>query len=256
MNLPDRFVLVKARIKTLRVTVPADLYSNGILAEVEGVEWHINTNTKLQNNPNNAELDPRKSEASSAKTDGHPDHRRSLRPKVHDPGGRASRPLHNAEEHDKSSDSVILPTTENLAKSFLQAEPKDEKAQLQAAVAQSQLMGESSSSAMSDEASTVGIGTGLTLPAFLSGFLKGIGDRFRLRVKDLKAEISLRLDLPTESSVASAASERSEKVTLRLIVKEVEYWSVPKLDSDKHTNTSQPKPTSSPELPCGSARSN
>ncbi|KAL8971490.1 MAG: hypothetical protein Q9183_001037, partial [Haloplaca sp. 2 TL-2023] len=226
LQLPDQLVVVKARIKTLRITVPADLYSSGIEAEVEGFELHLNADdTGFGNDPN---IEPGHKMYGHAFAREHTSaHQRgSIRPKVHDPGGRPARQTSSAKEKEESSDTTLLPTPDDLAKSFLQTEPRDEKARLQAAVAQSQLMSDSMSSNMSDEASAVGVGDNPTLPAFLSGFLKGIGDRFRLSVTDLKVEISLWIEVPSESPVSSAASDRSEKLTLRFVVKKVDYQSV------------------------------
>ncbi|KAL8730208.1 MAG: hypothetical protein Q9181_004739 [Wetmoreana brouardii] len=239
LNLPQRLVLIKARIKLLRVTIPADLYSSGIVAEIEGFELHIDAEPELRKNRGGVGLQSEKHEVTSAKQRMGTDHQRSLRPKIHDPGGVASNPFQGSVGDDKSSESAVLPTTDDLAKSFLQSEPKEERAQLQEAVAHSHHMGEMKSLGGSDEAAAVGVGNGLSLPAFLSGFLKGIGDRFRLSVKDVKVDLSLRLDSSPESLVASAASERSERVTLRLSVKDVEYWSVPQPNPDAKSSTSQ-----------------
>ncbi|KAL8702577.1 MAG: hypothetical protein Q9201_004257 [Fulgogasparrea decipioides] len=239
LNLPQRLKLVKARIKLLRVTIPADLYSSGIVAEIKGFELYIDTEPEPWKSHGGVGHQSEKYEVTSAKRRTGMDHQRSLRPKVHDPGGVASKPFQGSGDDDKSSESAILPTTDDLAKSFLQSEPKEERAQLQEAVAHSHHMGEMKSLDGSDEEAAVGVGNGLSLPAFLSGFLQGIGDRFRLSVKDVKVDLSLRLDSSPENLVASAASEKSEKVTLRLSIKDVEYWSVPQPNPDAKSSTSQ-----------------
>ena len=192
---------------------------------MEGFELHLNADTVFGNDPN-LELGHKKYGHAFAREHTSAHQRWSIRPKVHDPGGRPARQTSSAKEKEEMEDTTLLPTPDDLAKSFLQTEPRDEKARLQAAVAQSQLMSDSMSSNMSDEASAVGVGDNPTLPAFLSGFLKGIGDRFRLSVADLKVEISLWIEVPSESPVSSAASDRSEKFTLRLVVKKVDYQSV------------------------------
>lgn len=210
-------MLVKASIKLLRITVPADLYSNGIVAEATGIDIQIHaTHDAL----GDTEPGLKHNEAARKRKPTDSDRPRSLQPKIHDPGG--SSPL-GSNDHGISSDAAVLPTTDDLARSFLQTEPKEEKAQLQAAVAQSQHVDESQ---ILDDTTAVGVGNGLSLPAFLSGFLKGIGDRFRLSLSDVRVDISLQVDLPPESSVTSSASDKSEKVTLRLSIKNIEYGRV------------------------------
>ncbi|KAL8694602.1 MAG: hypothetical protein Q9218_000784 [Villophora microphyllina] len=249
IKLPHQFVLVKARIRLFRITVPADLYSSGIWAEAEGIELCIDACTRSWDNGENVESTGKKQGASSAVASLHThiDRERSMRPEIHDPGGGTSRSTPVAGGGTTGSESTVLPTTEDLAKSFLQAEPSDKKAQLRAAVAQSQLMGGSKSLDGSDEATSVGVGTGLALPAFLSGFLKGVGDRFRLSMKDFRLDTSLRLDLPAEAPVTRAASsDRAEEITLRISVEEIEYWSVPPADNDRSKDLGSSTKTDSP----------
>ena len=228
-------MLVKATIKILRITVPADLYNSGIVAEVTGVDVHLKATRG-----SHGEVQPRTKGFEDAQTRNCKikDQRRSLRPKIHDPGGTSPDRSSGIGIDDEISDSVVLPTTDDLAASFLQTEPKEEKDQLQAAVAQSQHLDESQVHDVSDGTTTVGVGDGLSLPAFLSGFLQGIGDRFRLSLSDIRVDISLQVDLPSESSVTSTTSERSEKVTLRLSVKDIQYGSV--LSPESTTSSSAP----------------
>ncbi|KAL8783151.1 MAG: hypothetical protein Q9213_004843 [Squamulea squamosa] len=222
-NIPPPFMLVRASIRVLRITVPADLYNSGIVAEITGVDIHLNAVGGGQGD-NQPSLKSHKSAQKRNRKVA--DQLRRIRPKIYDPGGSSPGNSLSIASDDKTSDSVVLPTTDELAKSFLQTEPKEEKAQLQAAVAQSQHLDESEVHDASDGITTVGIGDGLSLPAFLSGFLKGIGDRFRLSLSEIRVDISLQVDLTSESSVTSTASERSEKVTLRFSVKDVQYESV------------------------------
>ncbi|KAL8683394.1 MAG: hypothetical protein Q9186_000656 [Xanthomendoza sp. 1 TL-2023] len=218
LNLPTQFVLLRASIKILRITVPADLYRGGIVAELRGVNVHLHATQDglgdLQPGFQDHYAAPKTMRRST-------DLPRSLQPKLHDPGGSFP-PVNDGK--DENSDSAALPTTDDLAKSFLQMEPKEEKDQLQAAVARSQHIDESQ---VSEDNAAVGVGMGLSLPAFLSGFLKGIGDRFRLSLRDIQVDISLQVDVPSEHSVTSAASDRSEKVTLRLSIKDIEYGTAP-----------------------------
>ncbi|KAL8731939.1 MAG: hypothetical protein Q9166_003071 [cf. Caloplaca sp. 2 TL-2023] len=248
LNLPPQLELVKASVKLLRVIVPADLYSSGIVAEVTGVEVHLKAN---QDSPRQTTSTPKDFEGTQTRKYEGTHHPGSLRPTIHDPGGNYPSVSPNNDGNGAGSDLAVLPTTDDLAKSFLQTESKEEKDQLQAAVAQSQHVDESQILDMSDDAAAVGVGDGLSLPAFLSGFLKGIRDRFRLSFTDVRVNVLLQIDVPSERSVTRASSDRSEKVTLRLSVKEIEFGRVPRSDttsSEIHqsSNTTPPNPTSPP----------
>ncbi|KAL9014989.1 MAG: hypothetical protein Q9173_000385 [Seirophora scorigena] len=223
LGLPSCVILVKASIRLLRITVPADLYSSGIVAEIDGVDIQLDADTHSEEEHESADVEVRKDEVNPAQGPTNTDRPRSLRPQIHDPGGRPSQIRHWSQTGDESPDSAVLPTTDDLAKSFLQAEPKKEKANLQAAVAQSRQMDESDIFDDSDPKTTVGVGNGLSLPGFLSGFLKGIEERFHLRLRDVKLDVLLHVELPSDNSLATAARNRPEEVTLRLSAQDVEY---------------------------------
>ncbi|KAL8800677.1 MAG: hypothetical protein Q9182_004991 [Xanthomendoza sp. 2 TL-2023] len=242
LNLPSQFVLLRASIKLLRITVPADLYSSGIVAEIRGVNVNLRANRDELRDTQPGFKDR---EGTQTRIRRSTDPAESLQPKIHDPGG--SLPPTNGGKDDRS-DPAVLPTTDDLAKSFLQMEPKEEKDQLQAAVARSQHIDESQ---FPEDIAAVGVGNGLSLPAFLSGFLKGIGDRFRLSLSDIQVDISLQVDVPSEHSMTTTASDKSEKVTLRLSVQSIEFGTVPYGNSiilggnnpSNDTSSFVPKPT-------------
>ncbi|KAL8853628.1 MAG: hypothetical protein Q9221_001614 [Calogaya cf. arnoldii] len=246
LNLPPSFVLVKASVRLLRLTVPADLYNSGIVAEVTGVDVHLNA---IPDNHEEGKTNTRNSQGTQMRNRKVTDRPRSLRPKIHDPGGTSPSLAHGVGARNESSDSGVLPTTDDLAKSFLQIEPTEEKDQLQAAVAQSHHLDESQVHVVFDEITTVGVGDGLSLPAFLSGFLKGIGDRFRLSLSEIRVDISLQVDLPSESSRTSSASEKLEKVTLRLSVRNIEYASVFSSENKTYNDTNPSSDGTKPANP-------
>ncbi|KAL8762973.1 MAG: hypothetical protein Q9184_001123 [Pyrenodesmia sp. 2 TL-2023] len=231
IQLPPHLVLIKASIKLLRVTIPADLYNSGILAEVDGIEIQLDADTQPKEDHGDTEPKAKKAGLESHRRGTSADRPRSLRPKVHDPGGGSKTGLHNTKDEDGSSDSAALPTADDLAKSYLQAEPRKEKVELQAAVAQSQQMDESNIVDDSDRSAAVGVGNELSLPAFLSGFLKGIVDRFRLELRDVRVDLVLRIDMPSDNTLVTAASDRSENVTLRLSINDIDYMIVSDPDS-------------------------
>lgn len=238
-------MLVKASIRLLRITVPADLYNSGIVAEVTGVDVHLNA---ICDSHEKIQTGTRDSEGVQIRNSKVTDRPRSLRPEIHDPGGASPSLAHGVGGKDKSLDPIVLPTTDDLAKSFLQTEPKEERHQLQAAVAQSQHLDESQVHIASDDTTAVGVGDGLSLPAFLAGFLKGIRDRLRLSLSDIRVDISLQVDLPSESSATSSASAKSERVTLRLSVKDIQYGSVLSAESTTYSDTNRSRiPIPNPE---------
>ncbi|KAL9586190.1 MAG: hypothetical protein Q9212_001061 [Teloschistes hypoglaucus] len=234
-----RIVCVKARIRLLRITVPADLYSSGIWVEAEGIELSIDASGEHVE-PTGKEHEGSPSGPSLHK---HTDQERSLRPRIHDPGGATSGSAQDDSTSAVGSGLAVMPTTDDLAESFLQAEPLEEKTQLRAAVAQSQLMVGTDSLGESDKTTMVGVGTGLALPAFLSGFLKGVGDRFRLSMRDLKLDVTLRLDLSPESPATRTAGDKAEEITVRISSQEVEYLSVPPSNPDRSNRLDPPKKT-------------
>lgn len=219
-------MLVKANIKLLRVTIPADLYTSGIVTEIEGVDIRLDVDTLFDEDGGDGGARTAEDESSSAGRHSSTSSSRSLRPKVHDPGGEPPTLSGHVDGREDDSDSLVLPTTDDLAKSFLQAEPRKEKAELRAAVAQSQHIEEKDILGDPEQESMTGVGTGLSLPTFLSGFLKGIEQRFRLRLQDVQVDVVLRVELPANGSVATAGSDRSENVTLRFSIRDVEYGNV------------------------------
>lgn len=163
------------------MTIPADIYSSGIVAEVEGVSVHLRL---LPNDPNTGTDGKKRRDQSST----------SLR---HDTSGRSQG--FRSDIHDPGGDQV-LPTTTDLAQSFLQSEPREEKEELQAAISsQSGYLHRSSGSLSDDE--ELGLGQqGVSLPSFIAGFLKGVVDRLQVKIKDvaLRVDMELEQDAPTK----------------------------------------------------------
>lgn len=91
------------------------------------------------------------------------------------------------EQQDPGS---ILPSTADLAQSFLDSEPKEETEELQAALSQqSDILSDDG-----DDDSELGLNEGVSLPSFVAGFLKGISDRLQLSIKD----VSIRVEMEVE----------------------------------------------------------
>lgn len=140
-------------MRYLQITVPADIYSSGIICEASGIHLHLRL------------LDDT----------------------------RKDRTRPEADEH-------VLPTTTDLAKSFLQTEPEEEKDELQAAISsQSQVLPSRSqvlqqSSTEDDDDDELGLGDdSLSLPSFVAAFLKGVADRLQVTISDIAVRIDTEL---------------------------------------------------------------
>ncbi|KAL4908375.1 autophagy-related protein 2 [Aspergillus multicolor] len=160
LHLPPSSELLSARIRLLRLTVPANILSSGIICEVSGIEAHLRF--------------PSEKEVSAAKT--------------------------GLFENHESGHEFIIPNPADLAESFLQTEPREEKEELQAAIASRSEVLHRTSASISDDEEELGLGNEtLSLPSRLAAFLKGVADRLQVQVGD----ISIRLDVETKQDGSS-----------------------------------------------------
>lgn len=232
LELPRSLAIISAQILFLRLTVPADLYKSGILVEAQGVNVHVNSDLEGQEKEPSTSPNGQKCQQERRSKDVRTGRSRSTQTYVHDPGGLrpCSSPMVDSDDEERLSEH--LPTSKDLAKSYLQAEPKEKKAELQAAIAQSQHLDESQDlNEDGEETLDIGVGKPMSLPGFLADFLKGVGDRIQLRVRDVALHINLKFDLPSEGSVRSDASDKSELVTFRLTVEDLSVEAVTKLST-------------------------
>ncbi|RMZ75626.1 hypothetical protein DV738_g5401, partial [Chaetothyriales sp. CBS 135597] len=202
INLPSNFGIRTASIQLLRVTVPADLHSSGIQVEIDGIDIdaHLSNELSAQHNaPSNAHPrgPPRR---------GDPANRPRLSsPSVHDPGGVFSAgqlPENAADLSSSLSRSRVLPTSEDLAASFLQSETVQERQELESVIGTRSHMLDSTTS--SGDADDVGLGVpaGFTLPAFVATFFQGIADRLTVRVRNVSVGVDVSLGpAPSEDSI-------------------------------------------------------
>ncbi|CAL5874344.1 uncharacterized protein PFLUO_LOCUS8640 [Penicillium psychrofluorescens] len=188
LHLPSSCELLAARVQFLRITIPADIYSSGIICEASGIDVH-------------ARLVPEE-----------PSHGDQRNPQ-------------GLETHETGTEQV-LPTPSGLAELFLEAEPKEEKEELQAAISsQSQVLQNASSSLSNDEDEELGLGSEtLSLPSFVAAFLKGVADRLQLKIKD----VAVRLDMEMKSDGPSKrqTEEKPDLVAGFVSVKEVDVHGV------------------------------
>ena len=208
-QLPPSLRVETARVLSLRLTVPADLYQSSIVAEVDGVEVSLRLEEQDEVSPKERPSRPR-----SPVTTRSPQHRKMHRrlnsPPPYDPGG-----LGDSDEH--------LPTTEEMAKSFLMDESVRERRELEASVAaQAKGMEESiASESSSSDITDYGTGATIGVPGFLAGFLQGIVDR--LQVKLSNVSVSMETELPGDGG-------SDIPVTLKLRVRNVEFGSALSLE--------------------------
>lgn len=186
-QLPPSLRVETARVVSLRLTVPADIYQSSIVAEVDGVVLDL-------------KLDAIKHEPKRQKKV----HRRLHSPPPYDPGG-----LDDSQE-------LRIPTTEELAKSFLLDEPAQERKELEATIAADSKGLEDSIVSESSEGDDNGTGTGVGLPSFLAAFLQGIVDRLQVNIKNVEARFETELseesgsDIPVTLQLRVGAAELAD----------------------------------------------
>ena len=185
--------------------------------EVQGLQVRASVNLDYQSGGGRSKSTPPKKSRSerpsqSVKTE----RARTTQFHVHDPGGGFPEGLQPLDIQGRTGTAEHLPTTIHLAKSFLHDESKEEKAQLQEAIAKSQCLDESLITSDDDEISGVGVANTLSLPRFLADFLKGVTDRVQVDVKDVELDLDMKVDVPSENSVISDSSERSNILTVRI----------------------------------------
>ena len=217
--------------------------------EVQGLQVRVNANLDYQSGSGKSKSTPPKRNRSerpsqSVKTD----RARTTQFHVHDPGGGFPEALPHIDIHGRTGVAEHLPTTIDLAKSFLHDEPKEEKVQLQEAIAKSQCLDESLIASDDDEISGLGVANTLSLPRFLADFLKGVTDRVQVDVKDLELDLDMKVDVTSENSVNSDTSERSNSLTLRIYVEHLTIDAITRLEAHRirEQNSVQEESTSVP----------
>ena len=248
LGLPGSLVIVSAQILYLRLTIPADLYKSGISVEVQGVQVRVNANLEDQCGGGKPKsTPPKRNQSEKPSTSARADRPRNKQSHVHDPGGRVSKisPHTGRDGHAEVAD--YLPTTIDLAKSFLHDDPKEEKDELQDAIARSQYLDHSlATSDDADETSDFGVANTLSLPGFLADFLKGVGDRVQVEVKDVELDLDIKLDVASESSANSDTSERSNVLTIRFHIEDITVNAITRLITPSLTEPNSSQEPSNP----------
>ncbi|KAK5109931.1 hypothetical protein LTR62_006420 [Meristemomyces frigidus] len=171
LQLPPSLRIEAAKLLHLRLTVPVNL--SGIEAEADGIEVTVRL---IQENES---TETGKSKAKLSVFSETPNHRKSHR-RIHSSHGRRGSSDLDADLH--------IPTTDELAKSFLLDEPLHERQKLEASlVASAKSIDESAVSDSSESDNELGIGS--AVPNLLSVWLQRIVDQAHVQVKNIVVKL-------------------------------------------------------------------
>lgn len=196
----------------LRLTIPVDIYSSPIVVEVDGVECQLRVKDK--NGPSTQQATYGRNQNEVKPTSPSP-----FKPKY-----GAHNSSVDSECKSNGGDST-LPTVVDLAESFLQTEPEEDKVELEAAILSESPELSNSYSSIGDGENDVPLGTGtsLSLPAFMARFLTGIVNRLQVRIHGVT--LGLDIGIPCEAS-RSPPSSTLDPVTIQLKVDDIDIEGV------------------------------
>lgn len=208
-SIPSIIVLKSATIQILRITIPADLHVSGIEVDIDGV--NVETQLDYTKQEDKADERPQRGHAPSHKDIANKP-RKGIK-SIYDPGGR-----YVPRSKPDLSGSLVIPNTDDLAASFLEAEPEVERSQLQAAIeSRSAQMAKSTLSVASSQGDT-GVGEAFSLPGFVANFFAGVANRLCLRIR--------RINVSTAIVVEDESLERCELCRLVLDIDSLELSSL------------------------------
>lgn len=177
-QLPPELRIETARVISLRLIIPADIYHRSIVAEIDGLEVNVRLDSQEESPTSKRDINP--SSPVVARTPPHRKvHRRIQRLPSYDPGGFP----------DDGHDDARMLTTAELAKSFVFDEPLQRRRELEASIAASERNLGASTISESSNGPEVGIGAGIGLPKFLADFLEGVLDRLQVVVRNLRIRV-------------------------------------------------------------------
>ncbi|KAM0719865.1 hypothetical protein Q7P37_004000 [Cladosporium fusiforme] len=181
-HLPPNLRLESARILLLRLTIPADLINSSISVESDGVD----VVAKLFEEEDVVPAPSTGAERIARNTQS-PSHRKTTR-RIQSPPPA----LHGDNK---------IPTTEDLARSFLADEPPEERQELEASLPPNSKAMDESVFSESSEGSDAGTGTAPGLPGFLSSWLQRLIDRFELKTRSVQVSLEVH---PPATNVESS----------------------------------------------------
>ncbi|KAK0935802.1 autophagy-related protein 2, partial [Friedmanniomyces endolithicus] len=201
-RLPPSLRVESARVLSLRITIPANLYQSGVEVEVDGIELTVKLLHEIDGHGKRGSV-----ATPSPTTTRFPQHR-----KVHR-RLRSPAPRHPYEP----GENVHVPTAEELAKSFLLEEPTHDKRALEASLAADSRNLEQSTISDSSNADDVGTGAQINVPGFLAGFLQGVTDKVQMNVKNVSVKVETELSGDVQEPVPVTVRLRVGTVSLRSI---------------------------------------
>ena len=107
-------------------------------------------------------------------------------------------------------EDAVIPSPEDLAKSFLQQEPASDTADLRAELSSYSADLQQSATSVETEQDTTGYGTGgnAVLPGFLAGFFAGVADRLEIAVEDVVIRVAMSIDPPNAQRTSGSIGQR------------------------------------------------
>lgn len=217
LRLPQYISVTEAKVQNLKITVPADLYRSSISVELHEIKISITVSEQDTVKGQDSTNDRQHGERSDVRQQAGSERSQDDQFRVHDPGGVAKD--EDTGDSTSRSGNRDLPITQDLAQSFLQSQPPEKRNELQAAVTRSQILKQSvpyEGSAL--EASDVGVGNTLSLPAFLADFLQGVGDRLKVCLKDITIDLKIDIETSPDGPPKSRNERKSEEMVVRLRV--------------------------------------
>lgn len=205
LQLPPGFEIIRAQISFLRIHVDLSSYSlPTVKVEVDGVEAQLRVDTEMDSKNGGAAHATERS-------------RRSRRQVPTVPGSGSNL----RSEHDGISG---IPTATDLAASFLETGPVEEKEELEAANISKSLAATESDFDEDDDDEETGTGTSPGLPGFLADILKGIVDRLEVTVQHVVFNVDLQV--PDDNGI-------TDPVTLQLKIDDVDMEGITYKEDDE-----------------------
>ncbi|KAL9116159.1 MAG: hypothetical protein Q9227_000529 [Pyrenula ochraceoflavens] len=199
LKLPNSVEIVFARVRSLRLSVDLNKGIDAVVStEISGVESRI----RIRDAETEAGRSSRRDSARQRYSETLSHHRRP-------------RSLSGAyrREGQIGNNADPVPSTQDLAESFVRSEPARERIELQEVISQS-LEQSDLASQYGEEEVGIGVDDGASLPTFLAGYLKGLGDRAQIVLRD----VSLYIELPG-SSESPHKTTRSSRLTGEAILR-------------------------------------
>ena len=127
-----------------------------------------------------------------------------------------------ASKHGKSGGQdgpAIIPSTTDLAQSFLDSEPREETEELQAALSSKSQHLQQPDASSDDSDDDVGLQENMSLPSFVAGFFRGVLDRLQLKISDVTLRIDM--ELPQDGPSGHGSSESRDPITGMLTLRDI-----------------------------------